>query len=81
MIASCKTSCAYNQEDAELESVKLALGIASYTRNFLQQLDMDQLGKDVNISLRTSSFHDELVNWEAHSQAAWALQKKQAHTT
>ena len=62
LIASCKTSCAYNQEDAELESVKLALGLASHTRNFLQQLDVDQLGKDVNISLRTSSLHDELVN-------------------
>ena len=45
LIASCKTSCAHKQEDAELESVKLALALASHTRSFLQQLDMDQLGK------------------------------------
>ena len=61
MIASCKTSCAHKQEDAELESVKLALALASHTRNCLQQLDMDQLGKDVHIGLRTSSFNEELV--------------------
>ena len=61
LIASCKTSYAYKQEDAELEPVKLALGLARYTRNFLQQLDMDQLGKDVHIGLRTSSFNEELV--------------------
>ena len=61
LIASCKTSCAHKQEDAELESVKLALALASHTRNFLQQLDMDQLGKDVHIGFRTSSFNEELV--------------------
>ena len=61
LIASCKTSCAHKQEHAELESVKLALALASHTRNFLQQLDMDQLGKDVHISLRTSSLNQELV--------------------
>ena len=53
LIASCKTSCAHKQDHAELESVKLALALASHTRNLLQQLP----------------------------QAAWALQKKQAHTT
>ena len=61
MIASCKTSCAHKQEHAELESVKLALALASHTRNFLQQLGMDQLGKDVHIGLRTSSLNEELV--------------------
>ena len=55
LIASCRTACAHKQEHAELESVRLALALASHTRNFLQQLDMDQLGKDVHISLRTSS--------------------------
>ena len=61
LIASCKTSCAHKQEHAELESVKLALALASHTRNLLQQLDMDQLAKDVHISLRTSSWNEELV--------------------
>ena len=51
LIASCKTSCAHNQEEAELQSVKLALALASHTRKLLQQLDMDQLGKDVHIGL------------------------------
>ena len=61
LIASCKTSCAHKHEHAELESVKLALALASHTRNFLQQLDMEQLEKDVHISLRTSSWNEELV--------------------
>ena len=41
--------------------MKLAFALASHTRNFLQQLDMEQLGKDVHISLRTSSWNEELV--------------------
>ena len=61
LIASCKTSCAHKQEEAELQSVKLALALASHTRKLLQQLDMDQLGKDVHIGVRTSSFNEELV--------------------
>ena len=61
LIASCKTSGAYNQEDAELDAVRLALGLASHTKSFLQHLDLDHLGTKVNISLRTSSLHDELV--------------------
>ena len=61
LIASCKASGAYNQEDAELDAVRLALGLASHTESFLQHLDMDQLGTNVNISLKTSSLHDELV--------------------
>ena len=61
LIASCKTSCAQQQEEAELQSVKLALALASHTRKLLQQLDLDQLGKDVHIGLRTSSFNEELV--------------------
>ena len=60
LIASCKTSCA-QQEEAELQSVKLALALASHTRKLLQQLDLAQLGKDVHIGLRTSSFNEELV--------------------
>ena len=60
LIASCKTACAHNQEDAELESVNLALALASHTRKLLQQLDMDQLGKNVHIGLKTSSFNEEL---------------------
>ena len=64
LIASCKTSCANNQEEAELQSVNLALALASHTRKLLQHLDMDQhhqLAKDVHIGLRTSSFNEELV--------------------
>ena len=34
LIASCKTSCAYKQADAELDSVRLALGLASHTKSF-----------------------------------------------
>ena len=41
--------------------MKLALALASHARNFLQQLDMDQLGKDVHIGLKTSSWNEELV--------------------
>ena len=61
LIASCKTSCAQKQDHAELESVKLALALASYTRKLLQQLDMDKLEKEVHIKLRTSSWNEELV--------------------
>ena len=61
LIASCKTSGAYNQEDAELDAVRLALGLASHTKSFLQHLDLDHLGTKVNRSLKTSSLHDELV--------------------
>ena len=57
LIASCKTSCAQKQEHAELESMRLALALASHTKSFLQQLDME----DVHISLRTSSWNQELV--------------------
>ena len=48
------------QEEAELQSVKLALALASHTRKLLQQLDMDQLGKEVHIGVKTSSFNEEL---------------------
>ena len=61
LIASCKTSCAQKQDHAELESVKLALALASYTRKLLQQLDMDKLEQAVHIKLRTSSWNEELV--------------------
>ena len=61
MIASLRTSCAYNQANAELDSVRLALKLACRTRSLLQQLSVEQLAQQVNISLRTSSWHDELV--------------------
>ena len=61
LITSCKTSCAYKQADAELDSVRLALGLASHTKSLLQHLGVDQLGDLVNISLKTSSLHVELV--------------------
>ena len=61
LIASCKTSCAYKQADAELDSVRLALGLACHTKSLLQHLDVDQLGDLVHISLKTSSWNCELV--------------------
>ena len=62
VIASFRTSCAYTQADAELDSVQLALQLACRTKSLLQQLSVEQLvHKQVNISLRTSSWHDELV--------------------
>ena len=61
LIASCKTSCAQQQEHAELESMRLALGLACHIRSLLQQLDMDKLEKEVHIKLRTSSWNEELV--------------------
>ena len=62
LIASCKTACAQKGEDAELEAVCLASALASHTRKLLQQLDLDQLEKDVHIGLKTSSFNEELVD-------------------
>ena len=62
LIASCKTSCAQQQETAELESMRLALGLACLTRSLLQQLDMDKLERVVPIKLRTSSWKEELVD-------------------
>ena len=62
LIASCKTACAQNEEEAELQSVRLALALASHTRKLLQQLDIDQLEKDVQIGVKTSSFNEELVD-------------------
>ena len=62
LIASCKTACAHKGEDAELEAVCLASALASHTRKLLQQLDLDQLEKDVHIGIKTSSFNEELVD-------------------
>ena len=59
LMTSCKTSSAQNQEQAELDGVKLALAMASYTKSFLQQLDQDELGKEVHISLRTTSWNQK----------------------
>ena len=61
LIASCKTSWANNQEEAELQGVNFALAMAVHTRKLLQHLDMDQLGKDVHIGVRTTSFNEVLV--------------------
>ena len=60
LTASCKTSCAYTQEEAELNAVRLALNIASHTKSFLQHLGLDQLSQLVGINLRTTSWHDVL---------------------
>ena len=61
LIASCRTACAENQANAELESVKLALGLASHTKSLLQHLALEQLATPATISLKTSSLHTELV--------------------
>ena len=61
VIASHNTACASQQAIAELASVKLALHIACFTRSFLQHLSVDQLAKEVRISLKTHSWHEELV--------------------
>ena len=61
LVASCKTCCAQNQGEAELQSVRLALGLACQTRMLLQQLGVDKLEHLVDIRLKTSSFHKELV--------------------
>ena len=60
LIASCKQSGAQTQELAEVESLQLALALASWTRTFLQQLALDKLG-DMHISLRTTCWKQELV--------------------
>ena len=61
-MASCRTACAENQANAELDSVKLALEMASYTKSLLQHLSLEQLAKTATISLKTSSLHMELDN-------------------
>ena len=61
LVASCKTCCTTKQEDAELQSVRLALGLACHTKMLLQQLGVDQLENLVDIRLKTSSLHHELV--------------------
>ena len=61
LVASCKTSCANNQQEAELQSVRLALGLACHTKMLLQQLGVDKLEQLVDIRLKTSSFQHELV--------------------
>ena len=60
LTASCKTSCAKTQEEAELHAVRLALNIASHTKSFLQHLGLEQLSQLVGINLRTTSWHDVL---------------------
>ena len=61
LLASCRTRCAYKQADAELDSVRLALGLASHTKSLLQHLGVDQLEEHVNINLKTSNWNVELV--------------------
>ena len=55
----CRTCSAQHQEKAELEGVRFALGLASHTKSFLQQLDMENFGKDVHTSLRLSNWIQE----------------------
>ena len=62
LITSCKTACAQNQDEAELQAVNLALAMAVHSRKLLQQLDLDQLERDVHIGLKTSSFNEEPVD-------------------
>ena len=61
VIAFHKPACAQEQHHAELESMRLALGLACLIRSLLQQLDMDKLEKEVHIHLRISSWNQELV--------------------
>ena len=62
LLTSCRTACADNQVNAELDSVKLALQTASFTKSLLQHLALEQLAIPVMISLKTSSLHMELDN-------------------
>ena len=55
----CRNGCAQNQEKAELDGVRFALALASHTKSFLQQLDMENFGKDVHTSLRLSNWIQE----------------------
>ena len=61
LVASCNTCCAHDQEEAELKSVRLALGLACHTKMLLQQLGVDELENLVDIRLKTSNLHHELV--------------------
>ena len=49
LVASCNTCCAHKQEEAELQSVRLALGLACHTKMLLQQLGVDKLENLVDI--------------------------------
>ena len=53
LMTSCRTACAENQANAELDSVKLALEVASFTKSLLQHL-----------ALETTCYtsHDQLEN-------------------
>ena len=62
LMTSCRTACAENQANAELDSVKLALQTASFTKSLLQHLALEQLATPAMISLKTSSLHMELDN-------------------
>ena len=62
LMTSCRTACADNQANAELDSVKLALQTASFTKSLLQHLALEQLATPARISLKTSSLHMELDN-------------------
>ena len=62
LVTSCRTKGAYNQTQAEVDSVNLAaLALALYTRNLLQQLRVDCLGELVNIQVKMSSLNVMLV--------------------
>ena len=51
LIASCQTCSAQNQGEAELQSVRLALGLACQTKMLLQQLGVDKLEHLVDIQI------------------------------
>ena len=79
LIASCKTCCTTKQEDAELQSVRLALGLACHTKMLLQQLGVDQLENLVDIRLKTSSLQHELVTRKPIAMQLGLSRRTQAH--
>ena len=61
LVTSCRSKGAYNQTEAEVDSVNLALALALYTRNLLQQLRVDCLRELVNIQVKMCSLNVMLV--------------------
>ena len=64
LATSYKTSGAENQAQAELHAVRLASGLASFTKQLMQQLCLQNLDQLVHIRLRVSAWN-ELVEEES----------------
>ena len=64
LATSYKTSGAENQAQAELHAVRLASGLASFTKQLMQQLCVQNLDQLVHIRLRVSAWN-ELVEEES----------------